>query len=89
MGSPVAEVLVPVKPMERVEVGYGLVCIRGVLNAAECEALIARAESAAFEPATLNTRSGAKRDERARDNDRVILEDAELASDLWSRVGAP
>jgi 2OG-Fe(II) oxygenase superfamily len=86
VGLPVAEVLVPVKPMERVEVGDELICIRGVLSAAECEALIARAESAAFEPATINTRSGAKRDERARDNDRVILDDVELASDLWSRV---
>jgi predicted 2-oxoglutarate/Fe(II)-dependent dioxygenase YbiX len=72
--------------MERVEVENGIVCIRNVLSAAECEALIARAEAAGFEPATINTRSGAKRDERTRDNDRVIMDDAALASDLWKRV---
>jgi prolyl 4-hydroxylase len=72
--------------VERVEVDYGIVRIRGVLSAAECEALIARVETMGFEPATINTRSGAKRDEQTRDNDRVIVDDTELASELWKRV---
>ena len=80
------EVLVLVKLMERVEVGRGIVVIRDVLSAAECEALIARAEAMGFEPVTINTRSGARRDEQTRDNDRVIMDDAELALDLWKRV---
>lgn len=74
------------KLMERVEVGNGIICIRNVLSAAECKALVARAESVGFEPATINTRSGAKRDERTRDNHRVIVDDADLALDLWQRI---
>lgn len=72
--------------MERVDVDHGIVCIRNVLSTTECDALIARAEAVGFEPATINTRSGAKRDEQTRDNDRVIMDDAELASDLWTRI---
>lgn len=72
--------------MERVDIDHGIVCIRNVLSATECEALIARAEAAGFEPATINTRTGAKRDEQTRDNDRVILDDIELASNLWTRI---
>jgi hypothetical protein len=82
------EQLVPVKLMQRVEVGRGIVVIRDVLSTTECEALIARAEAMGFEPATINTRSGARRDEQTRDNDRVIMDDAELALDLWKRVAA-
>ena len=48
-----------VKLVERVEVGSGIAVIRDVLGATECEALIARAEAMGFEPATINTRSGA------------------------------
>jgi hypothetical protein len=81
-------VLALVKLMERVEVGHGIVVVRDVLSATECEALIARAEAMGFEPATINTRSGAKRDEQTRDNDRVMMDDADLASDLWKRVAA-
>ena len=73
--------------MERVDVDYGIICIRDVLTQPECEALIARAEAVGFEAATINTRSGAKRDEQTRDNDRVIVDDVNLASDLW--VGSP
>ena len=39
-----------------------VICVRDVLSAAECEALIARAEAVGFEPATINTHSGAKRE---------------------------
>jgi predicted 2-oxoglutarate/Fe(II)-dependent dioxygenase YbiX len=72
--------------MQRVDVDYGIICIRDVLTPSECEALIARAEAVGFEPATINTRSGTKRDEQARDNDRVIVDDVDLASDLWNRI---
>jgi prolyl 4-hydroxylase len=74
--------------MERVNVDHGIVCIRNVLSATECEALIVRAEAVGFKPATINTHSGAKRDEQTRDNDRVIMDDAELASDLWARIAS-
>jgi predicted 2-oxoglutarate/Fe(II)-dependent dioxygenase YbiX len=55
-------------------------------SATECESLIARAEAIGFEAATINTQRGAERDDTIRNNDRVIIDDHDLANDLWQRL---
>jgi hypothetical protein len=72
--------------MQRRDVDHGIFCIDDLLSADDCETLIARAEAIGFEPALINTRSGEKRDERTRDNDRVIFDDTDCAAMLWKRV---
>ena len=57
-----------------------------VLSRVECSAAIARAEAAGFEAATIVTSGGTARDERVRNNSRLIADDVALASDLWGRV---
>lgn len=52
----------------------------------ECEALISRAEAHGFEAATINTQRGAERDDTVRNNDRVTIDDHDLAHDLWQRL---
>ena len=60
--------------------------VAGVFSTAECAALIARAESIGFEAASVRTHSGAKMLPKIRNNDRVNLNDPELAALMWSRV---
>ena len=60
--------------------------VAGVLSNAECSALIQRAESIGFNAASVRTHSGPKMLTKIRNNDRVNLEDPELAALMWSRV---
>ena len=60
--------------------------VAGVFSTAECAALIARAELIGFEAASVRTHSGAKMLPKIRNNDRVNLNDPELAALMWSRV---
>jgi predicted 2-oxoglutarate/Fe(II)-dependent dioxygenase YbiX len=60
--------------------------ICGLLSPARCEVLIAHAESIGFDEATINTSAGHVLKKDVRNNDRVISDDAGLASELWSRA---
>ncbi len=62
--------------------------VAGVLSAAECAALIDRAESIGFAAASVRTRSGPKMMTNIRNNDRVNLDDPEIANTMWSRVSS-
>lgn len=72
--------------MKRTELATGIATIDGVLNAIECKALIARVEALGFDVASISTRHGAVVDEHVRNNDRVIIDDPDLAKDIWSRI---
>lgn len=60
--------------------------VPGLLSAAECAAQIARIEAAAPAPAPITTLHGAVMRPDIRNNDRVTLDDPELAADLHARV---
>jgi len=60
--------------------------IYDVMSADECASWIARAESLGFAAATLDTGAMPEFDARVRDNDRVLIADAEWAETLWRRV---
>src|SRR5215469_15428973 len=65
-----------------------LLTIDAVLSPDECQAMVERAESTGFEKATINAWDGPRVDLETRDNDRVILDDINLARELWERVRA-
>lgn len=60
--------------------------VAGVFSAAECSALIARAESIGFGAASVRTHCGPKMMTNIRNNNRVNLDDPELAAMMWSRI---
>jgi len=62
--------------------------VAGVFTAAECSALIERAESIGFDAASVRTRSGPKMMTNIRNNDRVNLDDPELAELMWTRIAS-
>lgn len=72
--------------MVRKQLAEGVYTIDHVMTPAECEQIIRRAEASGFEVAALNTLHGARVDPGVRNNDRVILDDPELAGELWARV---
>lgn len=60
----------------------------GVFSSAECSALIDRAESVGFDAASVRTKSGPRMMTNIRNNDRVNIEDRELADLMWLRVAS-
>lgn len=48
--------------------------------------MVARAEGVGFELATINAWEGPRVDTKVRNNDRVILDDVALSTELWGRV---
>lgn len=62
--------------------------VAGVLALDECRALIERAESIGFAAASVRTHSGPKMMTHIRNNDRVTLDDADLAYLMWSRISS-
>src|SRR4051794_37200843 len=60
--------------------------IANFFSAAECEETIAFAERVGFEQATISTSMGMVRMEGVRNNDRVIVDDAERAQQLYQRL---
>ena len=62
--------------------------VAGAFTAAECSALIERAESIGFDAASVRTRSGPRMMTKIRNKDRVNLVDPELAELMWSRVAS-
>jgi prolyl 4-hydroxylase len=63
-----------------------LFTIDAVLSRAECREMVDRAERVGFEIATINAWEGPRVDTKVRNNDRVVLDDFSLASELWVRV---
>lgn len=74
--------------MKRTELSASVFTIDDVLSPDECQAMIARAESTGFELATINAWDGPRVDRETRNNDRLIIDDAHLAHDVWIRVSA-
>ena len=68
------------------QIDEGIFTIANVFSPAECQAAIDRAEQIGFESATVRTDNGPTMMQRIRNNDRVILEDLELASVMWDRI---
>lgn len=66
----------------------GIYTIADVLSFAECVELIDRAERIGFAAATVGRRGGGRMMPQVRNNDRVILEDLQLAGLMWERIRA-
>lgn len=64
----------------------GVFTVDGVFSPQECQALIHRAETLGFAPASVKTRVGPQMLTDVRNNDRVNLSDAELAREMESRI---
>jgi predicted 2-oxoglutarate/Fe(II)-dependent dioxygenase YbiX len=60
--------------------------LSGVLTPKECLDFIERSENHGFEKAMVSSRHGAVINLNVRNNDRVILDDPELAEQIWQRV---
>ena len=60
--------------------------VEGILTLDECQDLIAKTEALGYEAAPVRTSSGAQMITNVRNNDRIILDDPELATLLWQRV---
>lgn len=66
--------------------GNACFTLSAVLTPEECQAFIQRAEQHGFEKAMVSSRHGAVINLNVRNNDRVILDDPELAEQIWQRV---
>ena len=62
--------------------------VSGLLTSDECRMLIERAESIGFAAASVRTRSGPKMMTNIRNNDRVNLDDTEIADLMWARISS-
>jgi predicted 2-oxoglutarate/Fe(II)-dependent dioxygenase YbiX len=60
--------------------------VEGLLDAAECQALVALAESKGFEAAAVRTTSGQQAMPQVRNNDRIVLDHPEWVDRLWARL---
>ncbi|MFC4312195.1 2OG-Fe(II) oxygenase [Steroidobacter flavus] len=73
--------------MQRQDLSAGIFTISDVLTPDECQEQIAFAERQGFEVATITARDGPLLNTEVRDNDRVIVDDMEMATRIWKRVG--
>lgn len=67
------------------EIADGIFVARNVFAADECQKFVDLSESTGYDAATINAFGGAIRRPEVRNNDRVILDDELLASELWQR----
>ena len=51
-----------------------------------CQSIIKRAKNSGFEPATITTENGVSITPDIRNNDRVTLDDVDLAEELWRKI---
>ncbi len=72
--------------MNSEKVAEGIFTIPEYLSGGECGEYIALSERLGYEAATLSTVSGAKLQPEIRNNNRVILDDGNLARTLWMRA---
>ena len=73
--------------MERRQITPNIFVISEVLSSTECQQLISFAEAQGFNAATINAWDGPRLDTEVRNNDRVIVDDPNLAERVWNRVG--
>ncbi len=66
--------------------GNACFTLSNVLSPEECLAFIQRAEQHGFEKAMVSSRHGAVINLNVRNNDRVIVDDPELAEQIWQRI---
>jgi hypothetical protein len=66
--------------------GVAVFLIHDFFTPAECEAAIARAESAGFEEATITSMGGAVMNKGIRNNARLMVDDVELTARLFERA---
>src|SRR5262245_56078542 len=60
--------------------------VRGFLSPEECAGFIARSEEHGYDEAPITGISGFVMRKDVRNNDRVMIDDVELAASLWERV---
>jgi hypothetical protein len=60
--------------------------VRGFLSPAECERHVARSEAVGYGDAPINTFGGPQVVKGMRNNDRVMIDDVGLATELWERL---
>ncbi len=63
-----------------------ILTIKNVLSAEECQEYIALTEQTGYEAATINTNKGFELRPDIRNNERVIIDNFDIAANLWSRV---
>jgi len=74
--------------MERLDLTPSIFTIADTLTHSECRELIAFADSRGYDAATITAFDGPRLDKETRNNDRVIVDDVELAARLWRQVGS-
>jgi prolyl 4-hydroxylase len=72
--------------MKRQDLTPSIFTISDVLTLVECMHLIAFADAQGFEVATINAWDGPRLDTETRSNDRVIVDDFDLAERIWKRI---
>lgn len=60
--------------------------VRDFLTPAECEEYVALCEAAGFGDAPINTFAGPQINKEMRNNERVMIDDPQLAAHLWGRL---
>lgn len=70
------------------EIAEGIYVIKNLYSPNLCAAYVLLSERTGYEPAPINTSHGVMRNENIRNNARVILDDEELADEVW-QVAAP
>lgn len=68
--------------------GEGILCIHEFLSPAECERYLATAEAQGWEEATINTLNGPQMFKAIRNNLRAIVDEPELAAELYEMTMA-
>lgn len=66
--------------------GDSIFVIRDFCTSQECDAFIAQSEKAGYDEATITTAAGFVMRKDVRDNDRLIVDDIDLAARLWKRA---
>jgi prolyl 4-hydroxylase len=74
------------KSIFRMNAAEGIFTIPDFLPAIECDAFIRMSEKEGYGKASLATVDGPKIQSEVRNNDRVIVDDAQMAADLWRRA---
>ncbi|AKJ30818.1 2OG-Fe(II) oxygenase [Caldimonas brevitalea] len=72
--------------MQVTRLGAGVLTIDGFLSPEECTALIVRSEAMGYSEAAIQTDDGDRLYKEARNNDRIIFDDNELALKVYERA---
>lgn len=70
------------------EIADGIYTESNLFSAEECQRYIELCEGIGFEPASLSIFGGPVRRPSVRNNDRVILDNRDLATEIWARVAS-